>query len=65
MNPVTKLVMLSPKYEEKYAEEDVTNNADSDDENVAKAKQSKSEVLKDCKIKFMDCEEAQILPNSS
>ena len=40
-------MMSSPKYEEKYEEEDVANNEDSDDEFVAKDKRSKSEVLKD------------------
>ena len=34
MNPVAKLVMSSPKHEEKYEEEDVANNEDSDDEYV-------------------------------
>ena len=61
MNPVAKLVMSSPKYEEKYDEEDVANNEDSDDEYVAKDKTSKSEVLKDCKLKFVNCAEAQKL----
>ena len=54
MNPVAKLVMSSPKYEEKYEMEDVANNEDSNDEYVAKDKRSKSEVLKDCKIKFVN-----------
>ena len=58
---MAKLVMSSPKYEEKYEVEDVANNEDSDDEYVAKDKRSKSEVLKDCEIKFVNCAEAQKL----
>ena len=62
---MAKLVMSSPKYEEKYEEENVANNCnrdeDSDDEYVAKHKRSKSEVLKDCKTKFVNCAEAQKL----
>ena len=46
--------MSCPKYKEKYEEEDVANNEDSNDEYVAKDKRSKSEVLKDCKIKFVN-----------
>ena len=65
MNPVAKLVMYSPKCEEKYdhEEEDVANNEDSDNEYVAKDKRSKSEVLpvNDCKLKFVNCAEAQKL----
>ena len=41
-------------YEEKYEEEDVGNNDDSDDEYVAKDMRSKSEVLKDCKEQFVN-----------
>ena len=61
MNPVAKLVMSSPKYAEKYEDEDVANNEDSDDEYVATDKRSKSEVLLDCKDKFVNCAEAQRL----
>ena len=61
MNPVGRLVMSCPKYEEKYEEEDVANNEDSDDEYVAKDKRSKSKVLKDCKQTFVKCGEAQKL----
>lgn len=48
MNPVAKLVMSSPEYEEEYAVEEVVNNEDSDGAYVAKDKRSKSEGLKDC-----------------
>ena len=54
MSPVAKLVMSSPLYEEKYEEEDVRNNDDSDDEYVAKDRRSKSEVLKDYKEQFVN-----------
>ena len=57
MNPVAKLVMSSPLYEEKYEDEDVGNNDDSDDEYVAKDRRSKSEVLKDCKVQFVNSTE--------
>ena len=46
--------------QEKYEEEDVANNEDSD-EYVAKDKRSKSEVLKDCKLKFVNCAATQNL----
>ena len=39
----------------------MANNEDSDDEYVAKDTRSKSEVLKDCKLKFVNCSEAQKL----
>ena len=39
----------------------MVNNEDSDDEHGAKDNRSKSEVLKDCKIKFVNCAEAQKL----
>ena len=61
MNPVAKLVMSSPKYSEKYEDQDVDNNNDSDGDYVAKDKRSKSEILKEFKVDFVNNDNAQKL----